>query len=72
MTARKFPGLALIAILSFYMLASWLDAKEIPNANAEADARARCGNANWTVKTKDGKSEISCIPRKPLNGNRFK
>lgn len=72
MSARTFPGLAVIAILAFYMLAAWLDAKEIPNANAEADARERCGNANWIIKTKDGKSEISCVPRKPLNGNRFK
>lgn len=75
MTARTFPDLALIAILSFYMLASWLDAKEIPSANAknsELTARERCGNANWIIKTKDGKSEISCVPRKPLNGNRFK
>ena len=70
MTARTFPGLAVIAILAFYMLAAWLD---IDNAkNSELTARERCGNANWIIKTKDGKSEISCVLRKPLNGNRFK
>ena len=64
---RAFSGLSLIAVILFYVLAAWLDNKEAAHADT---APTFCGNADQTVQSKDGKSEVVCVLRKPLYGGK--
>lgn len=64
---RAFSGLSILAVILFYIVAAWLDNKDPPRADT---IRVYCGNADQTVRVRDGKSGIVCVPRKPLYGGK--